>query len=209
MVVVKAPMLSLDASGTVAGAIVFAKWKGRNYVRRHVVPSNPRSGGQLASRAMMQFLAQYWTNLSAGEKTDWETRAAVTNISPFNAFVAYNMQRWATNLKPSKMDPAEESDTAGVSSAFTATAGLKSITIGYTLGTLNQNWGILIYRGLTAAMGITRPEMVHIIPAETAAGFTWLDVGLTTGVAQFYRALPFSEEGKIGAAEDDVTATPT
>lgn len=209
MAVVKAPLLSLGASGTIGGALVFATWKGRAYVRKHAVPSNPRSGGQLSSRAMLQFLSQYWTNLSSVQKADWDTRAAVTNISPFNAFVAYNMQRWATNNRPSKLDPAGLVNTAGVSSAFTATPGLKSVTIGYTVGTLNDNWGVMIFRGLTAAMGVTRAEMVHIIVAESAAGFTWLDVALTTGTPYYYRAYPFSDDGVIGAAEDDITATPT
>lgn len=209
MASVKGPLFSLDASGSIGKAVVYSKWKGRNYVRRLVVPANPRSGGQLSSRAMVTFLSQYWASLSTAEQADWDTLAAVTNISPFNAFLKYNLGRWSTNDLPSQQHPAEEGDAAGVSSAFTATAGLKSITISYTVGTLNQNWGVLIFRGLAADMGVTRAEMVHVLVAESAAAFTWLNTGLTTGVPYYYRAYPFSEEGAIGAAEDDITATPT
>lgn len=209
MASVKGPLFSLDASGSIAKAVTYSKWKGRSYVRRLVIPANPRSGGQLSSRAMLKFLSQFWDTLSAADKADWDTRAAVTNISPFNAFLQYNLNRWATNDLPSKLDPATQTNTPGVSSAFTATAGLKSITVSYTIGTANDNWGVNIFRGLAADMGVTRPEMVHVMVAESAAAFTWLDVGLTTGTAYYYRAYPFTDDGLIGVAEDDITATPT
>jgi len=40
---VTGPLYSQDASGTIGKAIVFSKWKGRNYVRKHVKPANPQS----------------------------------------------------------------------------------------------------------------------------------------------------------------------
>jgi hypothetical protein len=209
MATVKGPLFSVDASGQVAGAIVFTSWKGRNVVRRHAVPANPRSGGQLSVRAMMKFLAQYWASLTSAEQTDWDARAAAENISPFNAFVSYNMARWGTNLKPSKLYPATEDNTVGTIDVFTATAQSRAVLITVSLDAANDNWGILIYRGLTDAMGITRNELVQVIPAEAIATYTWLDFPLTPAVAQYYRALPFDDTGLIGAAEDDITATPT
>lgn len=50
--------MSLDASGSVAETITFAKWKGRNYVRQLVTPSNPRTAGQLATRSILGTLAK-------------------------------------------------------------------------------------------------------------------------------------------------------
>lgn len=51
MAKVTSPLMSLDASGSIAGAITFSKWKGRNYVRQLVIPANPRTAGQQAARA--------------------------------------------------------------------------------------------------------------------------------------------------------------
>lgn len=209
MATVKGPLMSLDASGAIADAIVYSKWKGRNYVRRHVVPSNPRSGGQLGSRAMVAFLSQYWASLTGVQQADWDDRAAVTNISPFNAFMAYNLDRWGNNLRPSKLDPATGDNTPGTISVFTATAGVKSILISATISSHDDNWGIAIFRGLTDAMGVLRSECVHIIPAEATQAFPWLDTPLTTGTAYYYRCYPFDDTGLVGAAEDDITATPT
>lgn len=208
MVRVYGPMFSVRASGSIGGVATFAEWKGRPYVRKLVIPANPKSGGQLSVRAMMKFLSQYWASLSSAEQTDWDTLAAALNVSAFNAFVQYNMNRWGTNLRPSKLHPATEDNTPGTISVFSATAGSRSVLISVTLSSHDDNWGVAIFRGLTDAMGVTRNEMVQVIPAEATATFTWLDFPLTPNVAVYYRCYPFDDTGLIGAAEDDITATP-
>lgn len=209
MVVVTGPMMSVDARGTFAGAAVFSHWKGRNTVRRHAVPANPNSVGQLSVRAMMKFLSQYWASLSSAEQTSWDDRAEAGRFSAFNAYVQFNMLRWGTNLNPRKDVDADMSDVAGVIGNEQATAGSRSALVQVEVTTLNQNWGILIYRGTTDAMGITRNELVQVIEGESAATFQWLDFPLTPNVAVYYRAKGFSEEGVSGNALDDFTCTPT
>lgn len=53
MAKVTSPLMSLDASGSIAGALTFSKWKGRNYVRQLVIPANPRTSGQQENRAAL------------------------------------------------------------------------------------------------------------------------------------------------------------
>lgn len=209
MATVKGPLFSVDASGTIGGVIVASKWKGRNYFRRHAVPSNPRSGGQLGVRAMMKFLSQYWATLTANQQADWETRAAATNISPFNAFCAYNMARWGTYLAPSIADPATGGDAAGTIANEGATAGSRSILLTIEVTVLAQNWAVAVYRSLTGVFTRSRTNCVQIIPATTAAVYTWLDFPLTAGVQQFYEFGALSLDGVMGAASAEVDATPT
>lgn len=38
--------MSMSASGKLANALVFAGWKGVNYVREYVIPANPQTSGQ-------------------------------------------------------------------------------------------------------------------------------------------------------------------
>ena len=118
MAIVKGPAMSLDASGSLAGAIVFSKWKGRNYVRQLVTPANPRSESQTGFRCSMRFLSQIWAGLSAVNKATWEDRAADMIVSEFNAFTSYNQKRWRNFLTPTKEDPAAE-----ISAAPTAATG--------------------------------------------------------------------------------------
>lgn len=209
MASVKGPLFSLDASGTIAGAVVFSKWKGRNYVRRHAVPANPKSVGQVSSRVMLKFLSQFWDSLTAGEQTGWETRAASTNISPFNAFVAYNMSRWGINTPPSRADPATETGTPGTIANEAATAGVKSILLEDEVTVLGDNWGILVFRDPVTGLTGTRNQLVQVIPAVSAAVFSWLDTPLVTGTEMFYKFQAISDDGVTGALGAEVSATPT
>lgn len=53
-----APLLSLNPSGTFAGLITASKWKGRNYIRERVDPSNPSSAGQITARLYLGSIAK-------------------------------------------------------------------------------------------------------------------------------------------------------
>ncbi len=209
MATVSGPLFSLGASGTVGGSIVFATWKGRPYVRRHAIPSNPKSVSQLSVRAMMRFLSQFWTSLSVSEKADWETRAAVTNISPFNAYIAYNMDRWGREEYPSQQDPATETGTPGTLTTETATAGVRSITISDTVSVLADNWGILLYRSVTTGFTPSRNNMYHVMPAVSAATFTFLDTAVIVGTPYYYRGRAITDDAVAGTLWAEITATPT
>jgi hypothetical protein len=209
MAVVKGPLFSLDAAGTIGRSVVFSKWKGRNYVRRHAVPANPKSSSQVSVRAAMTFLSQYWDSLNAGEQSSWDDRAAATKISPFNAFVSYNLDRWGRYLAASKSDPALEVNTPGTVLAPTATAGIRSISIDVPISVLNDNWGVYVYASLVTGFTPSRTNCRAILPAESVATFTWLDFPLTPGVEVFYRFGSFSDDGVASLLAGEQSATPT
>ncbi len=50
MAKLKAPLMSLGASGQLGKALVFFPWKGLDVVREYVVPSNPKTALQLTQR---------------------------------------------------------------------------------------------------------------------------------------------------------------
>jgi len=49
----KAPLMSLGASGALGKALVFFPWKGLDVVREYVVPSNPKSTAQTTQRGYL------------------------------------------------------------------------------------------------------------------------------------------------------------
>ena len=53
MAKLKAPLLSLGASGAIGKALVFFPWKGIDAVREYVIPSNPKTTLQNAQRARL------------------------------------------------------------------------------------------------------------------------------------------------------------
>src|SRR3546814_4148752 len=55
-----APLLSFGADGQIAKTMVYSKWKGIPYVRRHVVPANPQTVAQQLTRTTFSKLREMW-----------------------------------------------------------------------------------------------------------------------------------------------------
>lgn len=208
MVLVSAPLLSLDASGSLAGAIVFSKWKGRNYVRQLVKPANPRSGGQTGIRSMFKFLSQVWDGLTDANKATWEDRAEDMIASEFNAFISYNMNRWRNFTTPSQEDPAAVVGTSSEITNETATAGERSITVSADCGVGAEQWGVLIFRSLTASFTTGWDNCIAAVPCAASAAFSYVDSPLDPGT-YYYNFRSFSDDGVMGTEETEVNAEVT
>ena len=86
------PLMSLDASGSIFGTIVYSKWKGINYARLSVTPYNPKSDYQMGIRNTVSKGVLYFTKgdyVSAAEKTWWNTYAEGTSMSGINRFMKF------------------------------------------------------------------------------------------------------------------------
>lgn len=205
MVRVYGPLFSLDASGTIAKGPVFSKWKGRNYVRVRVIPSNPQSGGQVGMRRMLRFLSQDWTNLLAAEKSSWEARAAQSTVSPFNAFISANMARWRNFLSPGINDPVGGTGAPGTYANFAATAGVRQITVDFDCTIVAETWGIHIFRGLTPGFATAWTNHVQTIRALTVDSFAWIDTPLVPD-QYYYNFRSFTTDGLVSGELGEVNA---
>jgi hypothetical protein len=201
-------MLSLDASGKLGGAVVFSKWKGRNYARALVTPSNPRAGGQVGMRSMLKFLSQYWALMAAGAKATWNDRADAKVISQFNAFVGYNLSRWRNYLTPSIDDPATEEEAAPGAPTTTPTDGVRQISLSIAQGAPEAEWGFIIHRSTTTGFTPSFANCIAIIPTLGADPVLYVDTPLAAGT-YYYRIKGFMGDGKPGALEAEVTDTVT
>jgi len=101
MAVVKAPLLSLGASGQLGKALVFGTWKGLKTVRQHVEPANPNTADQQTQRALVTQGVNAWKNYFTGAegRAAWN-RSALNDsraMSGFNKFMSEEMQMAATD----------------------------------------------------------------------------------------------------------------
>lgn len=204
---VKGPLFSMDARGTIGGAIVFSVWKGVNYVRRHAIPANPRSAGQLSFRAMMTFLSQTWNGLSAGDKATWDARADSLSISPFNAFVGYSLNRWNHFKGPTEAYPAAEAGSVADAPTTTVTAGVKENSLSIAHGVTSPDWGWVIHRSTSTGFTPSRSTAVAVIPT-TGDPDVFLDAPLVTGTTYYYRIQGFGDDGVLGTLEAEKSGTP-
>lgn len=106
-----APLLSFDAGGQIAKTQVYARWKGRPYVRRYVVPANPNSADQQKTRNAFKFLMDAWKYWPTGAQEAWALYAQSLQITDRNAFAKQNVSplRTATTLDDMVISPSARS----------------------------------------------------------------------------------------------------
>jgi hypothetical protein len=188
--------------------MTYAGWKGRNYVRQRVIPTNPRSASQTGVRSMFRFLAQAWSGLLAAEQGDYDAQAEALQLSAFNCFMKQNMDRWQLNQGPSKNSPAEETSDALTITTMSLTGGDGNVTVELTPSGGTSIWGYAIFRSPSE---ITTPNFttcIAVIAADGANAVEYVDSPLAAGTYH-YRAAALNDDGVIGTVKEDATAVVT
>lgn len=197
---VSGPLMSLDASGTVASTIVFSKWKGRNYVRKHVKPHNPKAALQVGMRAMFSFLSQAWASVISASQATWSDPADAKAISKFNAFMSANQYDWRNFQSPSQTATRDESLQANALTGFVVTPGVREVSVEITAGSsYSYDWGVLIYRSTENGFTPSLSTLVKVLPlsATTEGEATFEDGPLDAGT-YYYVAQAFTIKGAKG-----------
>jgi hypothetical protein len=95
MAKVDGPLMSLEARGKIADALVFFPWKGRHAVRHWVKPTNPESTTQGFVRAALYAIGKWISvilSVSGGDALDSKVYSLNTDAAPagmnWNAFAA-------------------------------------------------------------------------------------------------------------------------
>lgn len=87
MAKVTAPLLSIDATGTFGKTATFSKWKGIGYVRQRVIPANPRTTEQTATRSVFSEGSASWKTAPANFTEPFEAFAKGRPLSGRNAYI--------------------------------------------------------------------------------------------------------------------------
>jgi len=202
----KAPLLSLDASGSIAKAIVYSKWKGRSYVRSSVKPSNPKSGLQVGMRASLKFLTQIYAHIGATAQANWKAAAKKQNITALDQMVKVNQTRQRQNFGMIE-DPAF---TAGAVEAApgapSATAQPKSLALAWTDSAGANDWCTAVFMSVTNGFTPDVSNMIAIVPH----GNQKLVVEkLVTGTTYYFQLAGEEHGGTMGTKTAQFTGTPT
>lgn len=143
MAVVTGPLLSFGASGQIAKTQVYATWKGRPYVRRLVIPSNPRSTAQTETRNAFAFLSNTWQLMPADVRAPWTAAAKGQVMTNRNLWVKQNLAtiRGNPDLTDIRLSPGA---AGGLTVAPLITPGSGTITIALTAPSpLPSGWSII------------------------------------------------------------------
>lgn len=160
---VTAPLLSFDASGTIAKSVTFAKWRGVNYARQRVIPANPDSVDQQATRGTFAWLNNLWRYMPAVVQESWTAYASGQPMTNRNAFIKQNLSGLIgeSDLTNFVMSVAAKSGPVG--GTLTITPGNDQVQLDLVAPTLPDGW--TIDKMIAAAIRQQDPQ--------TGALFTW------------------------------------
>ncbi len=197
MAKVTGPLMSLSASGQVAGTIVFSRWKGTSYVRELVIPVNPQSADQGDNRMIVGGIGRAAAAVKA--TSDYEAQMIALNKIPSgqskqSALVSYIKSHYCTNATAFEaMYTAYNGHTAKTDfDANAADAGLVDFTISYKGTTSSFKAGLMLYLLAKAAIdyGFTGS------PYTTALA-SWTDTEIAAMVADFAPAAYLNGTEKV------------
>lgn len=148
MALLRGALLSFGARGQIGKTLVIGAWRGITYGREYVVPANPKSTGQVATRDVFAWLNAVWKVMPADAQAPWE---AYSKGQPFvgrNALISKNLPvlRGNADLTGYIMSPGAAGGLAGTMSI---TPGAGSLVVdGTPPAPLPSGWSVV---GLRAA----------------------------------------------------------
>lgn len=204
-----APLLSLSASGTLAGNLVYSSWHGRPYVKRRSTPRDPRSVAQLASRALMRFLAHAWSTRTAAEHATWDAHPDRPKLSRYHCYLAYNADRWAHYHAPSAAYPASLALPEPDWSERSALAEPRRNGLWMRNSIPARLWAVSVHRSLVTGTAAKPQNAILWWPTNTVLSPVY-DQDVTPGITYYYRFSKLSPTGRQlpGAVEFALTALP-
>lgn len=205
MAKVVAPAIGMDASGKFGNTLVWAKWKGRVYVRQLVKPKNPKSDAQIGVRAGMKWNGPAWRALTAANQATWDAPANAAQYTPFNAYSKQTQNNLGNNKGPQTEYDMAETTVAGDAASFAASVSGKSVTFTWTDDTGADAYANLIHMNGSTGFTPSRANLRGIV-AQGVQSFTV--EGLKAGT--YYADLIVgSTSGKLGTAVGEISFTIT
>ena len=207
-----APLLSFGASGAIANTMVFATWRGIPYVRRFVIPENPKTVAQTLTRDIFRTLSDMWKILGSIAIAPWQTFTISKPLTDRNAFMGKNIAslRGDVDMADFIGSPGARGGLGPVSIA--SAAGVGTITLTFTNPAPPTGWTLVSAQAV--AFPDQAPEAVLVGPvAEAEDAVTPFDTvvltGLAAGLHQFSGWLKWTKPDGLTAYGPSITATET
>jgi len=177
-----APLLSFGASGALANAMVFATWRGIPYVRRYVVPENPRTVAQTLTRDVFRTLSDMWKIMGSIAIGPWQTFTISKPLTDRNSMMGKNIAslRGDANMNDFIGSPGARGGLAPDGIALVA--GVGTITVTFTNPAAPPGWTLVSVQAV--AFPDQAPEATLVGPVtEAEDAVTPFDTVLLTGLA--------------------------
>lgn len=137
-----APLLSFDARGQVGQTQVYSSWRGRKYVRRQTIPSNPQTAEQTTTRSVFSWLQQVYKLAPPDFVAPWQAYIVGKPLTDRNAFTQFNLPvlRPDTDLDSMVGSPGALGGLAPATA--TPTPGNDQVTVAITAPAAPTGWSV-------------------------------------------------------------------
>jgi hypothetical protein len=200
MAKVTGPLLSMGGTGQIGKTQVYASWKGRQYVRRFVVPANPNSDAQKLTRACFRYNFGLYRYATAGVIAAMAAAAKSARLTTPNMFNKANLSLERTNITNADLIVSPGYGGAPACPAVAVVAGTHKLSLTIPAPVLPAGWtavpimygaAVEAWSGTGFADVGTDYTMVEASDATPSSGSYAFDItGLTTGtlytVAAFF-----------------------
>lgn len=161
MAKVTGPLLSFSASGQIANAQVYGNWRGVQYVRQKVIPANPQTTGQIATRSVFAWLSDVWKFAGSAFQAPWTAAAKGNSYTDRNLLMKRNIPllRGQTDVTAMIMSPGANGGLSAAAATATGSAG--TITGDMTAPLLPNGWTV------------DHAEMVAILQQDPSTATDW------------------------------------
>lgn len=182
---VTAPLLSFSASGQIAKTMVYSEWKGVPYLRRYVIPANPRSSEQTLTRNLFGWLNNVWRIAPANFVAPWNAAAAGRPLTGRNLLIQHNIPvlRELTVATGMVMSPGAK---AGLAATVTITPGDDQLTFAASApDPLPSGWSIVKLVGVAIKQQDPQTDADYEVFAveDTTSAYSVVMSGLESATA--------------------------
>lgn len=123
-------LLAFSATGQIAKTMVYSSWRGRQYVRRYVIPANPQTGPQVSNRSLFAYLNNLWKMQPGGLGGAWIDGTKGRPLTDRNLFLKTNQHalQGQTDISLIELSTAVGGGVLGPVPAITNTLGTVHVT---------------------------------------------------------------------------------
>lgn len=169
MPILKGPLFSLTASGSLNRHAIYLNCKRGARLKRYAIPSNPRTPAQTSIRAMTRFLSQEWKRLFSYDfsleenQASWQKFADYWNVSPYHAYFRVNSLRWASFQPPLVRGDDAPPSPFFTNFSFSLSKTPSAVTIRIARAIPFSSFCILVFHGFGSPPTISRNSCIAVL----------------------------------------------
>jgi len=201
MAKVKGALFSMDAAGTIGGALTIRKWKGRQVMAAKGTPSNPKTGAQVGIRANFSGITSAFKALDTISQAMWKAVGDSMQYTALNAMQSKGQKNLAAMMGIQKLPTVSGTVVPAAPTGLAASVSGNKVVLDWTDSITGNAYLVYVFRGESVDFVASPANLIQVVPLE--AETTSDTPGMGTW---YYRVKADSEDGILSLPSTAVDA---